>query len=308
MELKDASPKSINRWLLVLVAWLAMLFLSDLLDVFSNAWLGAVPAWLPYLKLSLSALFLGICLLWGLIRPLWPFTFILFVFNLAIIARNWLYDTSWWQGYFSSQAFAVPAASYGMYFLGVFILDIGLALAVIGGLYWLKRDRKAFFLTRGQLDASIAPVRWLGIKQGESWRVFGWIFTLAATCLVAIPTLMGAKFTSETLSRVLPMLPLALLFAAINAFTEEVYYRASFLSTLTPVLGGTQALWISMAFFGLAHYLYGSPPGVVGLLMTGFLAFLLGKSMLETKGMLWAWIIHFLPDCVVFISYAIYWT
>jgi len=62
-----------------------------------------------------------------------------------------------------------------------------------------------------------------------------------------------------------------------------------------------------MLNFYLAHYLYGSPHGVTGFLMTGFLAFLLGKSMLETKGFLWPWLIHFLPDVVIFFSYAYVW-
>jgi hypothetical protein len=39
--------------------------------------------------------------------------------------------------------------------------------------------------------------------------------------------------------------------------------------------------------------------------MTGFLAFLLGKSMLETRGLTWPWFIHFLPDTVIFFSYTV---
>jgi hypothetical protein len=39
--------------------------------------------------------------------------------------------------------------------------------------------------------------------------------------------------------------------------------------------------------------------------MTGFLAWLIGKSMLETGGFLWPWFIHFVPDVVVFASYAL---
>ena len=38
--------------------------------------------------------------------------------------------------------------------------------------------------------------------------------------------------------------------------------------------------------------------------MTGFLAWLIGRSMLETRCMLWPWIIHFCPDVVVF-AYAL---
>ncbi len=42
--------------------------------------------------------------------------------------------------------------------------------------------------------------------------------------------------------------------------------------------------------------------------MTGFLAWILGKSMLETRGLLWPWFIHFVPDVVIFASYAVLWT
>ena len=39
--------------------------------------------------------------------------------------------------------------------------------------------------------------------------------------------------------------------------------------------------------------------------MTGFLAWIMARSMLETRGMLAPWIIHFLPDVVIFFSYAL---
>ncbi len=46
---------------------------------------------------------------------------------------------------------------------------------------------------------------------------------------------------------------------------------------------------------------------MIGFLMTGFLAWVLGKAMLETKGFFWPWLIHFLPDVVIFYAYAIAW-
>jgi membrane protease YdiL (CAAX protease family) len=99
----------------------------------------------------------------------------------------------------------------------------------------------------------------------------------------------------------------AILLAGLNAFAEETYYRAAMLSMLTGAVGRTQALLLSCVFFGLAHWLYGSPPGLVGFALTAFLAFLLGKSMLETRGMFWAWIMHFVPDVFIFFSYAMTW-
>lgn len=158
------------------------------------------------------------------------------------------------------------------------------------------------------MDAPIEPVRWLGIKQGESWRVFGWIFTAFAAIGVAIPLALSIPLTGEAFSRALPLLPVAILLAGMNAFAEEISYRSSMLSTLVDVVGKNQALLLACVFFGLAHWLYGSPPGLIGFALTGFLAFLLGKSMLETKGMLWAWIIHFVPDIFIFFSYAMTWS
>jgi hypothetical protein len=31
----------------------------------------------------------------------------------------------------------------------------------------------------------------------------------------------------------------------------------------------------------------------------------MGKSILETRGLAWAWFIHFVPDVVIFFSYAL---
>ena len=98
-------------------------------------------------------------------------------------------------------------------------LDILVALAVIAVLWLMKRDRKAFFLVRGQMDAPIGPVRWLGIKPGESWKVFGWIFAGVAGIDVFIPTMLGISPTWNTILRALPLMPAAVLFAAVNAFT-----------------------------------------------------------------------------------------
>jgi len=192
-------------------------------------------------------------------------------------------------------------------YLGLYIRDLSVALAVIAVLWFMKRDRSKFFLVKGQLDAPIQPVRWLGVRSGESWRTFGWIFAFAAGLAVVVPTVLNLRLSSDVLLRAAPLLPAGLLFAAINAFTEEVYFRASLLSTLVAVVGKNHALWMNMAYFGLNHYLHGSPPGVIGSLMTGFLAWLLGKSILETRGLAWAWFMHFVPDAVIFASYAILW-
>jgi hypothetical protein len=97
---------------------------------------------------------------------------------------------------------------------------------------------------------------------------------------------------------------MVLVLAAMNAFAEEMSYRAPQLAALRPGVGGQQALWMTAAFFGIGHF-YGVPYGVVGVLMAGFLGWFLGKSMLETQGFFWPWFIHFLQDVAIFAFMAI---
>jgi hypothetical protein len=286
--------------LLIGTAWAGMFIVSSLPDIFFKYLSGQVPAWIDQAKLAGAVLFLGFVLLWKRLRPLRQYALVLLVFYLTYVITQWIYQSSWWQARFGGEDI-----SFFVGFLGIYILDFMIAAAVIAVLWIMKRRRQDFFLTRGRLDAPIRPVRWLGIREGESWRTFGWIFAVIASLLVAIPTLLVMRPTLETLLLALPLLPAALFFAAINAFNEEIYFRTSLLSTLPDVIGRSQAMLITITLFGLAHYLYGSPSGAIGFLMTGFLAFLLGKSMLETRGLAWPWFIHFLPDAVVFFSYAI---
>jgi membrane protease YdiL (CAAX protease family) len=102
----------------------------------------------------------------------------------------------------------------------------------------------------------------------------------------------------------IPLIPVSILIAAINAFNEEFTLRAAPLSELWKVLGKTQGLLITTLYFGIGHY-YGVPNGIIGVLLSAFLGWFLGKSLLETKGFFWAWVIHFLPDIVIFTFYAI---
>ncbi len=101
------------------------------------------------------------------------------------------------------------------------------------------------------------------------------------------------------LARALPLMPLVLLFAAMNAFGEEMSYRAPQLGALQGPVGPAQALLMTAAYFGIGHF-YGVPYGVIGVAMSFVLGWILGRSMIETKGIFWAWFIHFCMDVVIF--------
>jgi membrane protease YdiL (CAAX protease family) len=94
-------------------------------------------------------------------------------------------------------------------------------------------------------------------------------------------------------------LPLIAVLAATNTVNEEVGYRDVPLAVLPSVVGTRGALAATGLLFGLALF-YGNPPSASGVLLAAFLGVLLVRSMLETGGSKWAWLIHWLQDMVIF--------
>ncbi len=290
-----------NR-LLPLLAWATILLISDVPNVIWHGLSQQVPEWIFWGKVGVLGLLLIVCLSWKQLRVLQQFAAIMLLFYLALASSNFIGNLPPWKSRFTG-----PQVSFTAGYVGLYLRDTGVALAVILALWLMKRDRTTFFLTKGHLDAPIQPVRWLGIKAGESWRTFGWIITGIAALGTLGASAYALPLSLSVIDRAIPLFPAGILFAAINAFNEEIYFRATLLSTLHEAVGTTHALLINAVFFGAAHYLYGSPPGVVGFLMAGFLGWLLGKSMLETKGIGWAWVMHFVMDVIVFAAYAVQW-
>ncbi|HYG59657.1 MAG TPA: CPBP family glutamic-type intramembrane protease, partial [Symbiobacteriaceae bacterium] len=112
--------------------------------------------------------------------------------------------------------------------------------------------------------------------------------------------IMGSRPTWGDFVQALPLMPFVLLFAAANAFAENLIFRAALLPQLLPAVGKTHALLLTAVAFALPHL----PSGVTIVLLSAFLGLLLGKSMLETRGFLWAWAIQFPLDVIVFTFFA----
>lgn len=294
------SESAAGSRLLTVVAWGAMLLVSELPEVVVHHAGGRAPGWIVGAKIAFLVLFTGLTLASRALRPLLHYAVVLFTLFAALGATGLVRNTAWFQSSFNYQG--VP---FFTGYAALFVLDIAVAAAVLFVLWLLKKRRQEFFLAVGDLKAPIEPVPWLGIRRPEPWPKFAVIFGVVAGLCVLVPTLIGLRPSGELLLRALPLLPACLVLAAVNAFTEEAYFRASILSTLLGPVGRGHALLVCVVLFGLAHYLHGSPPGIPGAAMTGFLAYLMGKAMLETRGMLWPWLIHVIPDVVIFFTYAL---
>ena len=90
-----------------------------------------------------------------------------------------------------------------------------------------------------------------------------------------------------------------IVFALTNSFVEESITRLGVVVVLKNKLKERTIPLVSAFIFGIVHY-WGNPRGIIGVIVSGFLGWFLTKSILETKGIFWAWFIHFLQDVIIF--------
>ncbi len=169
----------------------------------------------------------------------------------------------------------------------------------------LKAARPSVFRSyfrKGKIDAPIKPVPALFIKPkaGRNWlhegRGFALVISVVTAIIIYLQVIHGEGIQQGMLWKALPF---SLLFSLTNAFVEESITRVGVIVALKGVFSDRLLPFISGAVFGAVHY-WGSPGGIAGVMAAGFLGWLLAKSILETKGIFWACLIHFLQDVIIF--------
>ena len=284
---------------LVSISWATMLLVSMLPNIIFQEVFSLTTNWLIWFKIGLLVIFTLVSLIWQPIRALRNYFIILLAIFLIEDGISHVTALSFWQNWFgginvsfSTNMFGIQLSRFIVAWLIIFVLAL------------LRYKRKDFFLVKGQLDAPIRPVKWLGFPKPDPWTRFGGQFAIYISLGTLIFLILGGRPSPSTVVQMLPLLPAILLLAAMNAFNEEMTYRSSLLAPLEPVLGYKHSLGITAIFFGIGHF-YGVPYGVLGVIMASFLGWLMGKAMLETRGFLWAWFIHFLQDVLIFSFMAI---
>ena len=286
-------PAPLSNRRLTILAWVVTVLISTVPDIAFDQLAGKIPAWLAFAKMGILLALSLAAFVYKPLRPLRNFFIVMFAF-FGLFALLPLVNFSFpaLQALFGKNVFDVrmQAEQIGK-------LTISLAMIIV--LLVLRYKRVDFFLTRGDLRAPIEPVKLLGFPKAEPWPWFGllWAFNIAAALAIAL--YLGMRPGGAVLLKVVPILPSILFYAALNAFNEEMTIRAPMLATLEPIGGSKQALWMTAYFFGIAHY-FGTPGGILGGVLSIFMGWILGKAMLETRGLFWAWWIHFLSDVVIF--------
>jgi len=181
-------------------------------------------------------------------------------------------------------------------------LVLPVSCLVLAAMYLYDRDNFRAFFRRGDVFAAAEPLKLLGIGEQHTWRLIGPILLIIVTSVTLTVTALGFREGQGAMSgRVLALFPFALIMAATNSWSEEIFGRFTVVAGLEGRVRATHKYLISAAIFGLPHY-FGTPGGLLGVVLTGILSWLLAKSVQETRGMFWAWFIHFVQDVIIFTA------
>lgn len=260
-----------------------MLLTSRLPQIVLVEWLGLdVPY--GWWMLATAVFLLALAFAWPGARPLRGFAWVMAALALLTSLLDApVRSSAVWQRWFD------PEQGWAIGFLGERLPLVVEALAMV----WLLRlagfRRADCFLVRGRVGAP--PARLLVL----STLGLAALFALGLAQLMAPPA---------GWARVLPWLPVILLIALMNAWGEEVLYRAAPLSQLWTVVGERQANWITAVWFGLGHYYGGFPSGPFGAAQAALVGLLFGRAMLATRGLALPVMLHMLVDTVIYLFLA----
>lgn len=178
----------------------------------------------------------------------------------------------------------------------IFALFISLLASIL--IYYLNPSSKAL-LSIGNLKALALKEKWLGINGDTNWLVNGFQLLVFVSIVTSIFIFLSLRNQTTTVSFNWSHITYIILFSFSNSLAEELIYRYCIVGGLKLYCSKSFILITSAIFFGLPHF-YGMPSGIIGVLISGILGYILCKATIETNGILVAWFIHFVQDLIIF--------
>lgn len=247
--------------------------------------------WFPCLE-SLAILLVALAAIW--VRSLRPI--VRFLVAVAILNFAWRYiaptlanlpavravtdNASWGARLFLNRTFTLSGA-------------ILLCCTLIGS----GATRHDLFLAWGNPAAPVQPTR-------IRWTLLGPIFIVVFALALAPYLYLTVDPNFGLSERIVRNFPWSLAVAILNAASEEFQFRSVLLAHLRGVFRPAEGALITAALFGIGHY-YGQPSGPLGVAMAGFAGWIWARSMIDTRGCVWAFFIHMVQDIVIFTFLAV---
>lgn len=187
--------ESSTRKPLIVVAWIFLLLASALPKIILQEVFHQTVSEDSQFMMAGGIILLGLILTfaWQAIRPLRIFL-ILF---LVLVITEWFVYTKIDQLPFYQAWLNDP--SFNVYMLAEQSLRFLVTLIIIAALFLLRKHSSAFFMIKGDTNAPVEPVKWLGIKAGEHWNKFGRMFTIFIS-LAHLPFLFWQRAPRSTSS------------------------------------------------------------------------------------------------------------
>lgn len=276
-----------DRWRALLAAWVAVLLASDVAAIVSELYGHELPTWNA---LARAAVIVGLAVsIPRAARPPHARGFMLAL--AAMTVGGWIVSVIQGQVHW----FAVAPRAQGM-LARVFVNLVPAALMVLT-LVGSGLSRRDLFLARGDPRAPTS----FPLVRGAPWNVVGPVLLAIISVVLVVQLAMVSHAAQHFRPAVLVWgLPAALIFAAVNASWEEFSFRCVLLARGVRAFGPGQAVAASSLLFGLAHY-GGHPSGLSGVAMATFFAWIVARSMLDTRGWTWAWLLHVVQDVIIFL-------
>lgn len=289
------------------IAWLAILISTPLFTVLVNQlfFRGTnTERWSDIVKVSLLGVLIAIALTRSQLRPIAGFLVVLLAFSIGYFFVNLFEESRFWLNFRNS----VPAYQWVMADSLAQFLPTGLMLVVA---FAYGQTGKSLFLTRGDLSAP-SVITLFG--PNASWVKLTPLFSILFLVLTGAFLVFRLHVGSGNLlfSKLVTAFPYLILFPIVNAIIEEIRFRNVLLAFGEPFVGGISVLLMTTALFGLSHVRsFLGTSGSGGSLIAGiayalgaaYIGWIAGRSILETHGILAAWIMHASADLVIILGY-----
>lgn len=213
----------------------------------------------------------------------------LMVAGIVYLMNNSLFTVNWFKTNYLNRVFAYQTTTLVMSFVVI----------LITGLQTRFQSIRLLNITR--IDGEVLPEPWIGITKNnkDSWKKGGLTVAIIITVVTAAVIFFQVYRRGVIQSLSLGSFLMIILFAFTNSFVEEVTFRHTFASIVEyHDLNPSISKALSAVVFGGVHY-FGTPGKIPGVIMAAFIGWFLSKSIHETKGFFWAWLIHFLQDVVI---------
>jgi hypothetical protein len=224
-EQKAVDASRASNFLLILSAWLGTLLLSQLPQILLSE-LGLIrhSGWSLWWWVSIGTALFALTYAWQAVRPLRGYFLILTMIYVVTILLSLIQATSFWTSLLG------PERSWFAQFLGDRLGIVLIAVSLAGILALMGHKHRDYFLSWGDANTPAVGV-------GLAWRIAGPAIALVLAALTTAAILAMSPLPSVAMGEFIGLLPSVFILALMNAFGEELAYRAAPLSQLWQVVG-----------------------------------------------------------------------